>query len=129
MIYDPQIKAAGMLHIALPSSAVSRTKGKDIPGRYADTGIPLLIREMKRLGSECGRRVIVKIAGGAQIMDPNDTFNIGNRNVLAVKKILWKNNLLLKASDVGGVISRTVTINADDGKIIIASPGRGKKEL
>jgi chemotaxis protein CheD len=127
--YNPKIKAAGLLHIALPDSNISKSKCKDNPGRYADTGIPVLIREMMKLGTEKNRDLIIKIIGGAQILDPNDTFNIGKRNILAVKKILWKNSLLLKAEDIGGNVSRTVSINVDDGKIIISSPGRSKWEL
>jgi chemotaxis protein CheD len=129
VVYDTTISAAGLLHIALPDSSVDRARGQKRPARYADTGIPLLVKKLKGLGSKADRNLMVKIAGGAQIMDPNDTFNVGKRNILAAKKILWKNNLLLKAEDVGGSISRTVAINVNDGTTIITSPGRMKKEL
>ena len=110
MLYDPKLKIAVMGHIALPDSNVRSQKGIDKPGRYADTGIPLLVKAMKKMGSGGGRSLIVKIAGGAQISDPNDTFNIGKRNVLAVKKVLWKCSLILNAEDTGGAIGRTMAV-------------------
>lgn len=129
LLYDPKIKAAGLLHIALPDSKTAKNQGQNRPCRYADTGVPLLLQEMRKFGCAGGRSLVVKIAGGANVMDPNDTFNIGKRNILAIKKILWKNSLFLKAEDVGGSISRTATIETDTGRIILSSPGRSKKEL
>jgi chemotaxis protein CheD len=129
MMYDPSVKAAGLLHVALPDSAAGKATGGNKPGRYADTGIPLLIAAMRKLGSGVNRNTIVRLAGGASMMDLKETFNIGKRNILAVKKLLWKHNLLVKAEDTGGSISRTVTINVDSGKIILSSPGRSKWEI
>ncbi len=129
MLYDPKLKIAAMGHIALPDSKVRGQRGMDKPGRYADTGIPLLAKAMLNKGSKRGRSLIVKIAGGAQINDPNDTFNIGKRNVLAVKKILWKCSLILKAEDTGGNIGRTMQVGVDTGEVTLSSPGRSKWKL
>ncbi len=129
MLHDPKLKIAALAHIALPDSNI-RSGGKmNKPGRYADTGVPLLAKAMLRMGSKGGRSIIVKIAGGAQINDPNDTFNIGKRNVLVVKKILWKCSLILKAEDTGGTIGRTMEVNVDTGEVILSSPGRRKWKL
>ena len=62
-------------------------------------------------------------------MDPNNTFNIGGRNIFAVKKHLWRYKLGPVAEDVGDSISRTMTVDVDTGKIIITSPGKGWWEL
>lgn len=129
MLYDPRLKIAALGHIALPDSNVRSRGGVDKPGRYADTGIPLLAKAIKKMGSKGGRSLIVKIAGGAQINDPNNTFNIGKRNVLAVKKILWKCSLILKAEDTGGTIGRTMNVSVDTGEVTLSSPGRSKWRL
>lgn len=129
LMFDPTVKVAGLIHIALPDSAVGKATGCKKPGRYADTGIPLLINAMKRLGSPVKRNTIVKLAGGASMLDLKETFNIGKRNILATKKILWKHNLLITAEDIANTISRTVTINVDSGKVILTSPGRSKWEI
>ena len=129
VLHDPKLKIAAMGHIALPDSKVQSGKTVSKPGRYADTGIPLLAKAMLRAGSKGGRSLIIKIAGGAQINDPNDTFNIGKRNVLAIKKILWKCSLILKAEDTGGRIGRTMEVSVDTGEITLSSPGRSKWKL
>ena len=67
----------------------------------------------------------VKLVGGASIMDKNEIFNIGKRNLLAVKKIMWAHGLGAVAEEVGGTISRTVSINVSNGEVKIFSPGRG----
>lgn len=129
MVHDPKLKIAAMAHIALPDSKVRSGSEIGKPGRYADTGVPLLAKAMIKMGSKGGRSLIVKIAGGAQINDPNDTFNIGKRNVLAVKKVLWKCSLILKAEDTGGIIGRTMQVCVDTGEVTLSSPGRSKWKI
>ncbi len=129
MLHDPKLKIAAMGHIALPDSSVRSGNGGIKPGRYADMAIPRLAKAMINLGSKGGRSLIVKIAGGAQINDPNDTFNIGKRNVLTVKKLLWKCSLILKAEDTGGNIGRTMEVSVDTGEVILSSPGRSKWKI
>ena len=62
-------------------------------------------------------------------MDPHNTFNIGKRNVLAIRKMLWRYRLGAIAEDVEGGISRSVTIDLGTGKVTISSPGRGDWKL
>jgi chemotaxis protein CheD len=127
--YWPERKTAGLLHIALPESSINKKMSEQRPGMFADTGIPQLLLEMKRKGYDGKSRLIIKLAGGASIMDPNNTFNIGKRNVLAVRKILWALRLGAIAEHVGDSISRTVTVDPATGKVVISSPGRGDWEL
>jgi chemotaxis protein CheD len=123
-------KAAGMVHVALPDSSISPQRAKTRPGYFADTGIAALFKAMNRFtGFNQGRDVVVKLVGGARVMDPKGTFNIGKRNVLAVKKILWQRGLGPVAEDVGGVISRTVTVEVGLEKVVIHSAGRGMWEI
>ncbi|MCP4705816.1 MAG: chemotaxis protein CheD [candidate division Zixibacteria bacterium] len=129
VLQDPKLKIAAMGHIALPDSTVRSGGGGNKPGRYADTAIPLLAKAMIKLGSKGGRSLTVKIAGGAQINDPNDTFNIGKRNVLIIKKLLWKCSLILNAEDTGGNIGRTMEVSVDTGEVTLSSPGRSKWKI
>lgn len=120
-------RTVGMVHVALPESKISAEKAKEKPGYFADTGIPALLKAMALKGCPAnGKGMIVKLAGGAQIMDPNNTFNIGKRNILAVKKILWAYGMGPLAEDMGGHISRTVTVSADNGAVVISSAGKGE---
>jgi chemotaxis protein CheD len=121
---------AGMIHIALPDSSINSTKARTSPGYFADTGIPMLLKDMQKCGqTDNGRSLLVKIAGGANILDPNDTFSIGKRNVLAIKKILWGLGMGVVAEDIGGTFSRTLSVEASSGRIVISCPGRGKWEI
>ncbi len=121
-------KAIGLLHIALPDSSINEKMAQERPGMFADTGIPQFLQEMKKAGGG-GGRLIIKLAGGASIMDPNNVFNIGKRNVLAVRKILWAFRLGAIAEDVGESLSRTVSVELASGRVSISSPGRGEWEL
>lgn len=126
----PKTRTVGMVHVALPESKINPDKVKTKPGYFADTGIPALIEQMAKMGCDPkGRGFIVKLAGGAKIMDPNSTFNIGKRNALAVKKVLWKYGLGPVAEDLGATYSRTVSVAVATGEIILSSPGRGDWKL
>jgi chemotaxis protein CheD len=130
VLLDPRNRAVGMVHIALPDSSINEAKGRERPGYFADLGLPLLLQEMTRFGATAkGRGLIVKLVGGASIMDHNDTFNIGKRNVLAIKKILWSFGMGAVAEDVGGNHSRTVSVAVDTGKVLVSCPGRGQWEV
>jgi len=126
--YSAKIKVAGLIHIALPESKTNPELAIERPGYYADTGIPLILKEMQKLGCSPSDFVI-KIMGGANIMDPDNRFDIGTRNVLAVKKLLWRFRLGAIAEDVGGTVGRTVSISVETGKVLISSAGVGEWEL
>jgi chemotaxis protein CheD len=123
IMYDREKKTAALMHIALPESAVNLAKAQALPGYFVDTGLPLLLQETKKLG--CTRRTAwIKLAGGSNIMDENRRFDIGKRNVLAIKKLLWKQQLGTIAEDVGGEESRTVAISVATGDITLSNSKR-----
>lgn len=125
ILIDLKTNSVGMAHIALPSSEVNPQKSNLSPGYFADTGIPALIQLMTSLGCRNnGRGMVVKLMGGASILDANHTFEIGKRNILAVKKILWRNGMGSLAEDVGGSHSRTVSLSVDTKEVLITSFGR-----
>jgi chemotaxis protein CheD len=125
ILLDPKTRSVGMAHIALGDSSINATKAREKPGYFADTGVPALVKEMNRIGCNGnGTGMIVKLVGGARIMDPKNTFNIGKRNVLAIKKALWSLGMGVVAEDVGGNISRTVALDVNTGRVIISSSGR-----
>jgi len=121
-----------MIHIALPDSSISPDKVKERPGYFADTGIPALLRLMNSKGCRIvkgGKGMIVKMAGGANVMDTNNTFNIGKRNALAAKKILWSFGMGPVAEDIGGNHSRTVSVEVKTGKIVLSCHQKGEWKL
>ena len=129
IFYSPGLKLAGMAHIALPDSKVNPQRARQKPGYYADTAIETLIRKLKKMGVKKNSQVWIKLIGGANILDKNEKFNIGKRNVLAIKRQLWRYKLGAIAEDVGQDYSRTVTLDMNTGRILITSPGRPAKIL
>lgn len=126
-VYDPVEKVGGLLHYMLPDSTKS-SKGKDRPFMFADTGIPLLYKSCYKLGAKKGR-MIAKAAGGAQVMAASEKFEIGKRNHAALRKILFRNNILIDVEDVGGSVSRTVRMNIATGEVNVKIAGRDNKVL
>jgi chemotaxis protein CheD len=122
MIYDPVVKVGGMLHAMLPLSSINSQKAENNPFMFVDTGVPLLFKEMYILGGE-KNRMVVKAVGCSQPSDKNELFKIGERNYTILRKLLWKNSILLQAEDIGGTISRTVFFEISSGRTVIASNG------
>ena len=122
-IWDPAVKVGGMLHYMLPESSLSPEKAKANPPMFADTGIPALFRSAYELGAT-KKRMVVKIAGGSQLLDDKGTFNIGKRNYVMLRKVFWKNSVLIDSEDVGGSISRTMRLDIDTGRVTIRNRSR-----
>ena len=104
VVWDRSLKGGGMIHIALPEGHINPEKAADKPGYFADTGLPVLFQELKKIGAN-RHTCWVKLIGGSSILDENNTFDIGRRNSLAVKKYLWKIGLALTSEDIGGKIT------------------------
>jgi chemotaxis protein CheD len=126
VIYDPQTKVGGMLHFMLPDSSIDPDRGKANPYMFADTGIPRLLEQVYGRGA-VKRRLVVRAAGGAQMMDQENVFEIGKRNYLAMRKILWKSGILLHAEAVGGVRSRTVRLDTATGRMWLLEGGEQRE--
>ncbi len=119
-IWDPVVRVGGMLHYMLPTSELSPERARTSPAMFCDTGVPRLFRATYELGA-VKSRLVIKIAGGSQLLDDNGTFNIGKRNYLALRKIFWKNGVMINAENVGGAISRTLKLDVATGAVTIRS--------
>jgi chemotaxis protein CheD len=128
VLFDPSVRVGGMLHLMLPESAMDPEKAKKKPAMFADSGIPLLFKQSYQLGAS-KKNAVVKIAGGSQILDENGVFNIGKRNHLAVRKIFWKNNVIIAAEHIGGNVNRTVRLEIATGRVWLKVSGFGEVEL
>lgn len=115
-LYDDTLKVGAMVHIMLPDSAGR----KDRPGKYADTAIPLLLKELNALGCK-DRSLVAKMAGGACMFEYFGTnLNIGERNATKVRALLKEHNIKLAKEEIGGKVGRSVTfLPASNGKIMV----------
>ena len=124
-IYDPKVKVGGMLHFMLPDSSLDPEKAQKNPYMFADTGIPLLFKVAYKLGAQ-KNRIQVVVVGGAQVSKGKDFFNIGKRNFLAVRKIFWKNNVMVNFKSVGGSDNRTLRLDIKDGRTWLKESGKSQ---
>ena len=124
-IHDPVAKVGGLLHVMLPLSTIDPAKADENPYMFVDTGVPRLFLECYKIGAK-KERLVVKVAGGACAggNGDDDYFQIGKRNFVMLRKLLWRNNVLLKSHDVGGSISRTLTLDINTGLVLIKSQGQ-----
>jgi chemotaxis protein CheD len=122
---DPEQHVAGLLHFMLPLSSSSPERAKQNPYMFADTGIPVLLKELFKRG--CTKKSLqIKVAGGAQILDDSGFFQIGKRNIVVMRKFFWKNQIMISGENLGGTIARTMHIQIGDGRTWITV---NKKEL
>ena len=128
IVYDWRRQIGGLLHVAYPESSVNPERAKTQPGYFADTGVELLMKEFTRKHSPNRRDLVLRLAGGANVMDANEHFNIGKRNALAIKRELWRLGYGVKNEDLGGSMGRTVSLSVASGKVIVSN-GDDKWEL
>jgi len=122
-IYDPVLRLGGMIHCMLPLSKVDREKSLNRPYMFVDTGMQIMLTELYEAGLRKSRAVI-NVAGGAQVLDSQGVFKIGERNFTVLRKILWKNGLLMHTQEVGGNKSRTISLEIGTGRFSIKSGGK-----
>lgn len=128
VLWDPAVKVGGMLHYMLPDSTIDREKAMEKPFMFADTGIPRLFKETYKFGA-VKNRIQVKVVGGSQIMDDSGIFNIGKRNYMILRKIFWKNKIMISKEDVGGSGNRTVSLDVGTGITHLKVSGKGEYDL
>ncbi|MGA2500040.1 MAG: chemotaxis protein CheD [Tepidisphaeraceae bacterium] len=121
-LYDPVSNVGGMLHFQLPTSTLDPVRAKQRPLMFADTGMECLIRELEARGAQ-KRRLKVKLAGAAQILDDHNLFNIGRRNHASIRKILWQHGMFVDGEDIGGSTPRNMYLSIADGMVTVKAQG------
>jgi chemotaxis protein CheD len=122
VLHDPVAGVAGMLHSMMPASKSNPEKAAGNPSMYTDTGATALIRDMFAAGATRAN-LVAKVVGAASQVDNAQMFRIGERNYAVVRKVLWKNDILIAAEDVGGAVSRTVYLEVGTGRTTVRSEG------
>jgi len=139
-LWDPEVLAAGMAHIVLPSSggtlvlAGDRPRPEDgsthLPGKFADTGVPYLVELLLREGAR-RERIRSWIAGGAHVLKDLEWpgGGIGGANVKAVLEALERCGISPPKADVGDDYGRTMKLYAREGRATVTSVGRAERDI
>ena len=128
VIYDPVVKVGGMLHFMLPDSSIDMKKAEKYPYMFCDKGVPALFKATYKEGA-LKQNMLVYVFGGAQILDQKNFFNIGKRNYTALRKIFFKNNVVITYENVGGNVNRTVRLEINTGNIYVKTSGHGEIKI
>ncbi|MFT4413586.1 chemotaxis protein CheD [Fredinandcohnia humi] len=130
VIFDQVHKVAGLAHIMLPSSTLSKADNLN-RAKYADTAIEELLQLIGKSGGK-SHSLKAKMAGGAQMFqfqNGSDIMRIGPRNVEAVSLELNRFKIPLISSDVGGSSGRTIEFDPQTTMLKIRTVNQGTKEI
>ena len=122
-VFDPAAGVGGLLHCMLPSGKMDPDQARDNPYKFVESGVPALFRKVYELGGR-KERMILKVCGGARVLDNTDYFKIGQRNYATLRKILWKNNVPIDGEEVGGAASCTMFLELATGRVTVRINGR-----
>ncbi len=113
--YDPVSRVGAMAHIVLPQGSEADCERN--PSKFANSALPFLVKEMEKRGA-VRKRIILKIAGGAKIINnvpAKSILDIGDRNVTALKSAFSEHQLDIKAEDLLGKLGRSMWLHIETG--------------
>lgn len=127
-LFDPVNNIGALIHCMLPTAMNEQEKARHSPYMYVDTGMTKMLQQMFELGTKKSD-IICKVSGAGNPLSDSNMFRIGERNYAILKKILWKNNILIKGELVGDKTAKTMFLHMDTGKTYIRISGLGDIEI
>jgi chemotaxis protein CheD len=112
---------AGLAHVVLPES---REGNVAVPGKFADTAVPELLRQVVALGAVKSRLSAV-LVGGAQMFasGASGSLDIGRRNEQAVRTALAVAGIPITVAVTGGSAGRTMRVHLESGIVTCKQAG------
>ncbi|HSA57361.1 MAG TPA: chemotaxis protein CheD [Gemmatimonadaceae bacterium] len=119
-IHDAAARVTALAHVLLPTASMARG-APTRPAKFADLAVPLLVREMRRLGAQ--GHLTAKLVGGARMFGSllGTGINMGERNVEAIRHALAASRVRVVAEDVGGEYGRSVIIDVATFRVRVTS--------
>jgi chemotaxis protein CheD len=120
-LWDEWLHVGGVNHFLLPTAPA----GQPPSGRHGAAAIPMLIRELERMG--CQRQHLrAKVFGGAHLMGTplsGGPPSLGMRNAELARRVLAEAGIAILAEDVGGSAGRKLRFRTDTGTALIKTLG------
>lgn len=123
-LYDSRRRIGGLAHIVLPNSNGQGTP----PGKYADTAIPELMRQIEQLGGNL-RNISARFAGGSNMFATSGPGSIGEQNQAVVDQLLKEAGIPVLGRHCGGQQGRRMALNVETGVVTIEIVGSPSVEL
>jgi chemotaxis protein CheD len=127
-LYSPRHKAGGLLHLMMASAGAQALNPACKKAKYADTGVPELIRSLKVAYGINSTDLVAKMFGGAKVLQGVER-NIGGENSAAVKTILQEYGIPVKALKLGGEKGYRIKFAMDTGKVACQVFGQSVEEF
>lgn len=122
-IFDPVAGVGGLLHYMLPQPGSPDQASAKKVAMFATTGIPALFKAAYDLGAS-KQNIIVCAAGASQLLQDGAGFQIGKRNHTMMRKLFFKNNIVVAAEDIGGSDARTLSLELSNGTALVRTKGK-----
>jgi chemotaxis protein CheD len=125
-VLDRASLAAGLAHVVLPESRA----GAATPGRFADTAVPELLRQVTGLGATASHLHAV-VVGGAQMFfaGARGALDIGRRNEQAVTAALAAAGIPITTTLTGGNAGRTMRVHIGTGLVTCKQAGSQEQTI
>ena len=125
-LVDRTRQIAGLAHVMLPATPADGDGGT--PGKFADTAVPALLKELAPLGGRPGRLEAV-LVGGARMFSLGSSMDIGARNDQAARDALSAARIPVRAADTLGSTGRTIRVDPATGIITVKAAGGKPAQL
>lgn len=114
-LYDPRNQWGGLCHFLLAQDPdLDDPKCGQSSTRFGEVAIPFLIRKMLQAGSR-RQDLLAIIAGGSLLLDANEVFFVGERNIRIANQILDDQRIPVLHRDIGGDRGRRMSFHTHDG--------------
>ncbi len=127
-LYSERHKVGGLLHLMMASAGAQATSPDCKKAKYADTGVPELIRTLRAIHGVSVGDLTAKLFGGAKVL-PAVERNIGQENAVAVKTILREYGILVKATKLGGEKGYRIKFSLETGRVVCQVFGQSIEEF
>jgi chemotaxis protein CheD len=115
-LYDAQQKTGGMLHLMMAQCGSDVNSANFKKAKYADTGIPELIHQIKIQFGVSRGGLIAKLFGGAKVLKSVSAL-IGEENEAFSREILKQHGIPIVAAHTGGDKGYNIEFDLSTGKV------------
>jgi chemotaxis protein CheD len=112
-LFDQALNIGGLNHYMLP---YWNGKGLASP-KYGNIAIEKLIEKLESLGSN-KNNLIAKVFGGGEVINSNNQFSIGERNVQVATQLLKEHKIRIVSSSTGGNLGRKIIFYTETGEVM-----------